>query len=397
MVLGVPEGSEAGSQAVSGVVLVGAMSGGTLLNDKTGGVPQPPLADDGFGAAVASADFNHDGLADLAVGVPGRGGVSVFYALDRTARFLDSAELAKPPEVGAFGAALVAGDFNGDGIADLAVGAPGTKHEQRSHQPGSIDILFGGARGLSPANAARIPEVWDREQGFGSRLAAGDVDRDGRLDLVEGAPSVPGVNNGHLSYCEGGRRGPSRCVDLPDASASGLAVGDINGDRFADVVAGDADYGDGGGVKVWLGRRSPLSGKPAVITQRTDGVPGDPASGDEFGNDVAIGEVTGDRWRDIVVTAPGGRERRRFGERDTGQPHGRRFGRRAVRQAADTADRALRHRAVAARRRRRPPSGDHRRRHRRQESRRRAVVLRQPLGGRVRPGGRSTPPAWPRA
>jgi len=121
-----------------------------------------------------------------------------------------------------------------------------------------------------------------------------------RLDLVEGAPYVPSVNNGHLSYCEGGQRGPSRCVDIPNASASGLAVGDINGDGFADVVAGNAEYRNGGGVKVWLGSRSPLSGKPAVITQRTDGVPGDPAIGDKFGNDAAIGEVTGDRSRDIA-------------------------------------------------------------------------------------------------
>lgn len=145
-----------------------------------------------------------------------------------------------------------------------------------------------------------LPEADGTEQSFGSRLAAGDVDRDGRLGLVEGAPYVPSVNNGHLSYCEGGQRGPSRCVDIPNASASGLAVGDINGDGFADVVAGDAEYGNGGGVKVWLGSRSPLSGKPAVITQRTDGVPGDPAIGDKFGNDAAIGEVTGDRSRDIA-------------------------------------------------------------------------------------------------
>ena len=130
------------------------------------------------------------------------------------------------------------------------------------------------------------------------------MDRDGRLDLVEGAPYAPSVNDGHLSFCEGGRRGPSRCVDVPDASASGLAVGDVNGDRFADVVVGDADYG-GGGVRVWLGSRSPLAGKPAVITQRTEGVPGDPAPEDKFGSDVAVGDVTGDRRPDIVVTAPG--------------------------------------------------------------------------------------------
>jgi FG-GAP-like repeat len=48
-----------------------------------------------------------------------------------------------------------------------------------------------------------------------------------------------------------------------------------------------------------------LSGEPAVITQRSAGVPGDPAAGDEFGSDVGVGEVTGDRRPDIVVTAPG--------------------------------------------------------------------------------------------
>jgi uncharacterized caspase-like protein len=303
VVLGLAKGSEPASQAVSGVVVVDAMNGGTLLNDKTGGVPPPPRADDGFGAAVASADFNHDGLADLAVGVPGQAGVSVFYSVDKGGRVISAADLPKPPKVGAFGAALVAADFNGDRIADLAVGAPGTEAEQRDREPGSIDILFGGSHGLSVKNTARIPEVEARQQGFGSRLAAGDIDHDGRLDLVEGAPFVPSVNNGHLSYCEGGQRGPSRCVDLPDASASAVAVGDVNGDRFADIVAGDADYVDGGGVKVWLGGRSPLSGKPAVFTQRTDGVPGDMAPGDEFGSDVAIGQVSGDRRSDIVVAA----------------------------------------------------------------------------------------------
>ena len=130
--------------------------------------------------------------------------------------------------------------------------------------------------------------------------------------------------------------------------------------------------------EIWLGSRSPLSGKPAVITQRTDGVPGDPAPGDKFGSGVAIGEVTGDRWRDIVVTAPAdesgvGSVTVIPGSRKGADPAGAQF---AVRPSVPVG--AVRGRAIAARLRRRRPSGHHRRRRRRQESKPSTVGLRQP-------------------
>jgi len=224
----------------------------------------------------------------------------VFYTQDKPGRFINAADLAEKPDVGAFGAALVAADFNGDHIPDLAVGAPGTAAEQRDHARGSVYVLFGGPHGLSAAHAVRISDA-AYEVGFGSRLAAGDVDNDGKVDLVEGAPYTVG-DGGHMSYCPGGRPAPPRCVDVSDTSASALAVGDINGDRVPDVVAGDAGYKNAvGAIRVWLGGSKGLAGQPTVIGQRV----GKPEADDEFGSDVAIGSVTGDRWGDIVVAARG--------------------------------------------------------------------------------------------
>jgi hypothetical protein len=309
VVLGLEKGSEHASQAVSGVVIVDAMNGGTLLNNTTGGVPGAPGADDGFGYAVASGDFNRDALADLAVGVPGRDGVSVFDAAgeDRPGHWIDSTALDEPPEVGGFGNALVARDFDNDGFADLAVGAPGDDEDRREWDHGSIHILFGGPKGLSTTRATKIPEARPYgESGFGRRLAAGDVDGDRVVDLVEGAPVEADVTEGHLSFCRGGDEGPTSCVDIENGGgSSALAIGNINGDRFADVVQGDSSYHDDKGViKVWLGDEEGLSGNPRELTQNTDGLIGDASGGDEFGKHVAVGKLNPDGWADIVVAAP---------------------------------------------------------------------------------------------
>jgi hypothetical protein len=130
VVLGVPKGAEFGSESSAGVVLVGATSGPTAITGTKAGVPGKPLPDQRFGAAVASGDFDKDGRADLAIGVPGKDGVSVLYGLDERTDWIGAAELEKKPALHDFGATLVAGDFDHDGFADLAVSAPGL-HKQR--------------------------------------------------------------------------------------------------------------------------------------------------------------------------------------------------------------------------------------------------------------------------
>jgi hypothetical protein len=311
VVLGLEEGSAQGSPATSGIAVVNAMSGGWLIDDELGGVPKPPDPGDGFGFAVASGDFNKDGKADLAVGVPGRAGVSVFDDVDGTnpGRFIDSHDLAEPPEVYAFGAALVARDFNRDGYADLAVGAPGSGSQRKASGHGSIHILFGGPRGLSAAHARTIGEAEPNGMsGFGRVLAAGDVNGDGELDLVEGSWLEGDPNGGHLSYCLGGKdgKGPTGCdVVHAGGSTSSLAVGNLNGDRIGDVVQGNEMADDEAGqVRVWFGLNSDSTQPDKIIDEGQRDVAGEASAGDDFGSDVAIGKIDGDQFADIVVTAP---------------------------------------------------------------------------------------------
>jgi hypothetical protein len=145
-------------------------------------------------------DFDGDGKGDLAVGVPGedngRGAVNIGYSKGGLA---DAPAIMRPrlpdhEETLAdayFGAALACGDFNGDGVGDLAVGAP--------HTPvgGSVWVLWGKAgSGLDETRYLEFHQATGGIAGspmgyFGHALAAGDFGRDGVDDLAVGDPGEP--------------------------------------------------------------------------------------------------------------------------------------------------------------------------------------------------------------
>ena len=203
-------GEDLGGAADAGVVdvIYGSESGladGTR-EQLTQAVPEPG---DGFGAAVATGDFNGDIFTDLAVGVPGEnvgaiadaGAVEVFYGAgggglpsvgDQLLR-QGAAGMAGTAEAGdRFGAALASGPVNDGDEAELAVGAPG-EDVGANAGAGAVSLVEGGPGGLLGSDNVLItesqPETGD---GFGAAVEIGDLSGGGDPsepdDLAVGAP-----------------------------------------------------------------------------------------------------------------------------------------------------------------------------------------------------------------
>jgi hypothetical protein len=318
VVLGIANAAKAGSDTRAGVVLTGSAGGDVkLLTGADAGVPGALEATDRFGTAVASGDFDRNGRADLVISAPGKRGISVLYGLDEREQWISATELDEHPVTrGGFGFALVAADFNHDRFADLAIGTPGSQDERKNWNLAQIQILFGGRGGLT-TDRARALTVYQAESssdpqegldrpGIGDELAAGDIDDDGDVDLVEGGPDEFGP--GHLSYCAGTPAGPRECRGTPnDYGTSSLAIANVNGDRYPDVVQGDAvdeDADVAGVVRLWPGGKRGLGEEPAAeLDQDSPGIPGDAVAEDEFGHSVVAADIDGDRLAEVIVAA----------------------------------------------------------------------------------------------
>ncbi len=237
-------------------------------------------------------DANGDGLGDVAVGAPGSGGAYVFPGTtDGVNTSLTAATTLTSGATG-FGSDLAAtGDINGDGYSDLIVGAPGSQQ---------VMVFHGSTTGLGTAPAT----MFTGGPGFGGALApAGDVDADGYADVMIGA----GGDNTARVYT-GGMTGLTTAfialrAPMGVTSSFGTAVagvGDVNGDELADVVVGAPDVNS---VFVYTGVRT--SGAVTLSSATLTRITG-PAGSTGFGASVAsAGDVNGDGFSDVVVGAPG--------------------------------------------------------------------------------------------
>ncbi|HEX6883694.1 MAG TPA: integrin alpha [Planctomycetota bacterium] len=204
---------------------------------------------DWFGFALATLDdLDGDGVVELAVGAPrdDEGGVphtgAVWILFLTPAGTVKGHRKLAGPRCGFdealesfvhFGTALAAlGDVDGDGVAELAVGAP--RHDDGGTDQGAVYVLFlrtGGRvaahRKLSAASGDLPPQTLDDLDWFGSALAPlGDLDRDGTPDVVIGARNDDdgGPNKGalYLTYLNGGARARAPRPG-PGSAASGAA------------------------------------------------------------------------------------------------------------------------------------------------------------------------------
>jgi hypothetical protein len=171
-------------------------------------------ADSRLGLALAAGDFDGDGRDELAIGAPEADGVVgdtvlansgevVVYQFqagewDGMVVFSQAGSVPGDVEAGdRFGTVLEAGDFDGDGVDDLAVGVPG-EAVGATELAGAVNVVYGG-EGPDGGLGATGSQIFYRsgggiggtaEQGesLGSALAAGDFDADGHRDLAIGAP-----------------------------------------------------------------------------------------------------------------------------------------------------------------------------------------------------------------
>jgi hypothetical protein len=273
-----------------------------------------PSRRDGILTQLAmSSDADGDGTADLVVGA---GHTDATYVISGTSS--GSADLARDAtyvfEGGGMGYGNVdLGDTDGDGIDDLALGATG------AGAGGSEYIVSGG---LSPGTydtalvASAVLVGPEGSQGMGWSAAVLDYDGDGNADVVVGAWAVSVLSDSGAVY---GFFGPlSGVVTAPDvkwtqtettdydAIGMSVAAGDLDGDSQADVVIGAPGWGprfagsSPGCVWVQLG--------PASGTVEVDGLLALPASslGDQTGTAVAvIGDWSGDDVSELAIGSTG--------------------------------------------------------------------------------------------
>lgn len=333
-----------------------------LLSLPLAALPGDPVEPgDFFANALATGDFDGDGVVDLAIGVAGEdrtvvslqgifsyqdaGLVHVQFGapvvglepgqgqvLRQHGKATPTAALASGNE---FGAALASGDFDGDGYDDLAIGIPGQTISNRI-SAGAVQVMPGGPAGLIEKSSKifsqdtlGVPDVSEAGDRFGSVLATGDVNGDGYDDLVVGVPdedreNVKGAQDaGVLIVLYGSSAGLTAdgaslhvqgfgLADAPEGNdrfGASLALADFDLDGMDDVAVGVPGErivnSCDGAVHVLRGNAQGLVDTGSQFWhQDVAGIEGVCESGDQFGHALAAADLDGDGRPDLVIGVP---------------------------------------------------------------------------------------------
>ena len=317
-----------------------------------------------FGFALAAGDFNGDGFEDLAVGVVGEdvavfmgtvanaGAINVLYGSanglqsdsrsfwhqDSNARTTPIGDTVETGDV--FGAALAAGDFNGDTYDDLAVGVPG-ESVGGTPNAGAVNIIYGTPGGLlgdpfAPLvaqfrhqNSAGIAETAEDGDSFGSSLAAADFGKTTRDDLAigvqgESVGTLIGAGAVHVLYgsdngitASGSQlwtqnsSGIADTAELVDGFGQVLAAANFGNSAQADLAIGSplenvGSVTNAGAVNIIYGTSTGLASVGNQFWhQNSSGIANSATEGDQFGNALAAANLGKTAQADLAIAAPG--------------------------------------------------------------------------------------------
>jgi hypothetical protein len=278
----------------------------------------------GVGASFAVEDLNHDGLVDLVFGAPLQSGptvygVQVWLGGPGPSFSFDEATIG-PTTPTASGASLALCDLDGDGWTEIAVGEPDGPECGVGTAPtcpadarrGRIVIYRYGRYGLERAPQAELLGAVPGGQ-LGQRLLCpGDMDHDGWPDLLTTAPRARDAadREGLVLMYRGGPQGVSATPAWSAgqqgawaAEGEALAVADMNGDGWLDVLTGAPEWDEGwfdeGRVALYLNGPGGLDDAPAQVWYGQQ-------HWARFGAAIAAGaDVHGDGYPDLLVGAPG--------------------------------------------------------------------------------------------
>ena len=346
------------------------------LNGSDGFKIEGKDASDRLGYDLSSAgDINGDGIDDLIIGTPAAGEVldspyadgdsdrrGEAYVIFGRESFNSELNLNSLTGSNGFtiagiqvednlGNAVSTGDINGDGIADLIIGAENASQSGEYTSEGGVYVIFGNGGSfnsnfdlddLNGNNGFSIPGI-NIDDGLGNAIAAGDINGDGIDDLIIGAYTVGNAIEGFGGYSYSDRRGEiyvlygkntgftaeidldnldsqegGNVAGLSDEDLFGNALssgGDINGDGIEDWVASapgvnvSGEYSQEGEVYVVFGQSNDTVSNSNTGTNLPDELTGSPGK-DELsglrGNDTIDGQngddtLRGNEGNDLLV------------------------------------------------------------------------------------------------